>query len=103
MREPAYRIEYTEEALAQLDRFTAHWQSLLLDAVERQLRHQPTVSTRNRKLLRANAVAARELRIGDLRVYFDVEELPDRIVTVRAVGFKVRDRVVIGGEEIDLG
>jgi len=50
--------------------------------------------------LRANAVA-RELRLGEIRVYFDVEEAPEAIVTVRAVGVKVRERVLIGGVEVD--
>jgi hypothetical protein len=58
---------------------------------------------RNRKLLRANPVAPWELRIGDLRVYFDVAEEPSPVVTVRAVGVKVRNRVLIGGQEVDLG
>jgi mRNA-degrading endonuclease RelE of RelBE toxin-antitoxin system len=70
--------------------------------VPQQLGHQPTLPTRNRKLLRANAVAPWELRVGDIRVYFDVEERPEAIVIVRAVGVKIRERVLIGGVEVDL-
>jgi hypothetical protein len=51
--------------------------------------------------MRPNPVAPWELRIGILRVYYDVEANPP-IVYVRAVGIKVRDRVRIGGEEIEL-
>ncbi len=103
MSQSGYRIQYTPEAVSHLTAFTAHQQALVLDRVEEQLRHQPTVATRNRKLLRANPVAAWELRIGSLRVYFDVDELPERIVTVRAVGEKIREKAVIGGHEVDLG
>ena len=73
-----------------------------MDAVERKLSHQPTVASRNRKLLRANPIAPWELRVGQLRVYFDVAE-ESALVTVRAIGVKVRDRVFIGGKEVDLG
>ncbi len=71
--------------------------------MERKLRHQPTHAARNRKLLRANPIAPWELGIGELRVYFDVMEEPMAVVTVRAIGIKVRDRVLIGGKEADLG
>jgi hypothetical protein len=32
-----------------------------------------------------------------------VEEEPERVVEIRAVGLKDRDRVLIGGEEVKLG
>jgi mRNA-degrading endonuclease RelE of RelBE toxin-antitoxin system len=72
----AFRIEYTPEATGHLAGLTAHQSALVLDEVERKLRHQPTLPAKNRKLLRANPVAPWELRIGELRVYFDVEESP---------------------------
>jgi hypothetical protein len=52
--------------------------------------------------MRPNPVAPWELRIGNLRVYYDVVEVPGSIVYIRAVGIKYRDRVMIGGEEIEL-
>ncbi len=52
--------------------------------------------------MRPNPVAPWELRIGDLRVYYDVEEEPETVVLIRAVGLKERNRVHIGGEAIDL-
>jgi hypothetical protein len=35
-------------------------------------------------------------------VYYDVIESPERIVVVKAVGIKVRDRVFVGREELKL-
>lgn len=101
-RRRPYRIEYAREAVSHLVRMDARRVATVLDAVIRQLSHEPTTATRNRKPLRANAVAPWELRIGDIRVYFDVVEDPAPTVTVRAIGIKVRDKVVIGGEEVDL-
>jgi len=61
----------------------------------------PTVVTKNRKALRPNPLARFELRIGALRVYYEVDEAR-RVVEIRAVGIKDRDQVIIGGGEIDL-
>lgn len=66
-----------------------------------QLLQQPTAITRNRKPLQPNPLARFELRIGELRVYYEVNEAR-RMVEIRAVGIKERNRVFIGGEEINL-
>jgi len=52
--------------------------------------------------MRPNPLAPWELRIGNLRVYYDVEEEPESVVFVRAVGVKQRNRVRIGREVIEL-
>jgi mRNA-degrading endonuclease RelE of RelBE toxin-antitoxin system len=62
---------------------------------------KPTVETTNRKAMRRNPLAPWELRIGALRVYYEVKE-PDLVVNVLAVGVKDRNIVRIGGEEIAL-
>ena len=101
-RKPTFRVEYSDAAVAHLRDFSARHRASVLDTVPEQLSHQPTLPTRNRKLLRANAVAPWELRIGDIRVYFDVEQAPEATVTIRAVGRKHREKVLIGGVEVDL-
>jgi hypothetical protein len=52
--------------------------------------------------MRPNPIAPWELRIGSLRVYYDVEEKPELKVAVRAVGVKQRNRVRIGKEVLDI-
>ena len=98
----AYVIEYSPDAEAHLRRLTTRRQRSVVDAVDRQLINQPTVETRNRKPMRPNPVAPWELRIGDLRVYYEVSDEPEPTVTVLAIGVKERDRVRIGGEIIKL-
>jgi hypothetical protein len=66
--------------------------------MEERLSYQPTVETRNRKLMDSNSLALWELRVRNLRIYYDVEEEPEQVVLVRAIGRKVRNRVVIGGD-----
>ena len=72
-----YRIEYSPNVEDHFRILTARQRKAILDAVDRQLVHQPTVETRNRKPMRPNPVAPWELRIGSLRVYYDVEDRPE--------------------------
>lgn len=60
------------------------------------------VETRSRKRLVANPIAPWELRVGRYRIYFDVQEEPERVVTIVAIGLKVREKVMIGGVEVRL-
>ena len=52
--------------------------------------------------MRPNPVAPWELRIDDLRVYFDIADEPEQRVTVLAIGVKDRNRLRIGGEDVEL-
>ena len=52
--------------------------------------------------MRPNPVAPWELRIGMIRVYYDVEEDPEPVVYIRAVGVKEHERVRIGREILTL-
>ena len=97
-----YQIRYSPDAEDHLRNLTARLRSTVLDAVDQQLRHQPTVETRNRRPMRPNPIAPWELRIGRLRVYYDVEQDPDAVVCIRAVGVKERNHVRIGTEVVQL-
>lgn len=97
-----YRIEYSPDVEDHLRALTARQQAIVLDAVGTQLLHQPTIETRNRKPMRPNPVAPWELRIGSLRVYYDVEAEPEPVVYIRAVGVKERNMVRIGKEVVGL-
>jgi mRNA-degrading endonuclease RelE of RelBE toxin-antitoxin system len=97
-----YRIEYSPEAEEHFQYLSKRQQGIVLDAVERQLQFQPDIETRNRKPMRPNPLAPWELRIGTLRVYYDFEDSPERVVFIRAVGIKQRNNVRIGREMIKL-
>ena len=70
--------------------------------MDRQLQTQPTHPTRKRKLLRPNPIAPWELRIGDFRVFYEVQEEPDPVVIIKAVGIKRHDVLWIGNEKVEL-
>jgi len=97
-----FRLEYDPEVEEHLAALTAREVAIVLDTVPRQLTHQPTVITRNRKPLRPNPLAPWELRIGDLSVYYDVQGEPEAVVTIRAVGVKDCNRVRVAGREFPL-
>jgi len=65
-----------------------------------QLSHKPTVETRNRKPLELNPIAPWELRVDQVRVFYEVVEEPAPTVYVHAIGVKVGSRLQIGGEEV---
>jgi mRNA-degrading endonuclease RelE of RelBE toxin-antitoxin system len=97
-----HRIEYSPASEEHLRALTARQRATVFDGVDEQLAHQPGVETRNRKPMRPNPVAPWELRIGKLRVYYDIQEEPEPVVTILAIGVKDRNRVRIGDVEVEL-
>jgi mRNA-degrading endonuclease RelE of RelBE toxin-antitoxin system len=98
----AYTIEYSPDTVDHLSALTARQRATVLAAVDAQLAHEPSGETRNRKAMRPNQLAPWELRVGTLRIYYDVEEGPERKVLIRAIGIKERNRVRIGRKEFEL-
>lgn len=96
-----FEIEFTPEALDDLEALKKSDQVLIIDAIETQLRHEPLVETRNRKQLRPNQVAGWELRVGRLRILYNVyQDIP--VVSVEAIGFKIGNMLFIRGRRRDL-
>ena len=87
---------------AHLEALTTRQRSRAFVAIERQLKHEPLKEARNRKPLRPNPVAPWELRVGQLRVFYEVSEAPPAHVRILAVGIKVRETLRIGGQELRL-
>jgi mRNA-degrading endonuclease RelE of RelBE toxin-antitoxin system len=96
-----FQIDLAPDALEQVTAFRKFDQVRILEAIRQQLSNDPLALTRHKKLMRSNLIAAYELRVGDFRVYYDVDA-KKRVVSVRTIGLKVRNRVIIGGEEMEL-
>ncbi len=88
--------------MSQLRELTANERARVLDAVEEQLASEPLRETRHRKPLRPNPVAPWELRVGALRVFYEVDAGPAKLVRVLAVGKKTGSVLKIAGREIKL-
>ncbi len=94
----AYRIEFGKIPTRHLDEFTARERPVILKAIEEQLTHQPNIRTRHRKKLRPNPFAKWQLSVGDVRVFYDIDE-PRKEVLILAIGRKYGNRLIIGGKE----
>jgi hypothetical protein len=62
----------------------------------------PFVSFSIEEFHRRDPIAPWELRLGDVRVFYAVEEKPEPRVTVAAVGVKHHNELRIGKERIEL-
>lgn len=93
-----FHIDVAEGAEADLRWFSTYARRIILDGIEVHLQFQPTSGTRRLKPLRPNPVAGWELRLGDYRVLFDVDET-QRIVTVQVIGQKQGNRFLVQGQE----
>jgi len=68
-----YDIILSPEAAGNLRGLKAHLRSAVRDAIERHLRHSPTRVSKSRiKRLRGLSRPQYRLRVGEIRVYYDV-------------------------------
>jgi mRNA-degrading endonuclease RelE of RelBE toxin-antitoxin system len=96
-----FKVEFSDEAKLDLFYYSASERKIVTSGIRNQLLHQPLVPTRNRKLLRVNPVASWELRIGEFRVFYEVDE-GALTVTVVAVGHKEHNVLLVRGQEVRL-
>jgi len=97
-----YTVEFAQSVERHLRVLTARERTTLLDSIDRQLLHEPLKETRHRKPLRPNPIAPWALRVGQLRVFYDVAGVESGVVRILAVGRKRRNVLVIGDKEIRL-
>ena len=78
-----YEILLAPEALADLRALKANIRAEVRDAIERHLRHEPAAISRARiKQLQGEGSPEYRLRVGDIRVFYDVAEGQVRIVAI---------------------
>ena len=92
----AFRISITADAETQLRALPVRDQRNLEAAILIRLQDQPTTPTRAIKRLRPNPLAEFELRVGALRVLYNVEESE---VVLLVVGRKVGNKLIVADEE----
>jgi len=82
-----YEILLAPEALADLRAFKANIRAEVRDAIERHLRHEPTATSRARiKQILGEGSPEFRLRVGDIRVFYDVVEGQVWIVAIVTKG-----------------
>lgn len=100
-----YQLIYAPLTRDHLRFIDKKYYSLIRKAIEERLSYEPTEENRNRKPLKRPVIgeATWELRCGPdntFRIFYDVK--PDeRAVHILAIGIKIRNKLSIGGEEIE--
>jgi len=74
----------------------------VLDAIKVHLRYEPWRETRNRRRLRPNPLAPWELRVGALRVFYEVDADEADLLNILTIGVKRGSRLFIAGKEINI-
>ncbi|HEV3205097.1 MAG TPA: hypothetical protein VGY77_11965 [Gemmataceae bacterium] len=105
-RRHAYTLAFASEVTKHLRAIDAKYHALIREKIGEQLRFEPAAETTNRKPLRLPAPfgATWEIRFGPdnrFRVLYHIE--PEAcVVRIMAIGEKLRERLFIGGEEVQL-
>jgi hypothetical protein len=100
---PRFTIRFDEATKEHFGCLSATQRSLVLSGIKSQLADEPLIETRNRKRLRPNPVAPWELRLGGLRVSYEVVPDEPEAGRILAVGKKEGNRLIIGRKEIQIG
>jgi mRNA-degrading endonuclease RelE of RelBE toxin-antitoxin system len=88
-----HEINYAEGVADDLADLRVYERAHILDRIEKQLKHEPTRQSRHKKILIGlvppweHVELVWELRIGEYRVFYDVEE-ETSTVTIRAIRHK---------------
>lgn len=94
-----YKVGFEPQAIEHLQNLKAHERTRVIAEIEKQLVYQPTVVTAHRKRLRGDALYPWQLSVGYLRVYYEVSDEPEKLVSVTAIGIKIGNQLWIGGQE----
>lgn len=88
-----FTVVYAKEVANDLRSMQAYERTQILDSIDEQLTHEPTVETRKRKILVGlippweYIEPVWELRVGEYRVFYDVD-VNASVVIVRAIRHK---------------
>jgi mRNA-degrading endonuclease RelE of RelBE toxin-antitoxin system len=105
-RRQPYTLAFASEVTKHLRAIDAKHHRLIQKKIGEQLRFEPATETNNRKPLREPAPfeATWEIRFGPdnrFRVLYDIDH-EARVVKIMAIGEKQKERLLIGGEEVQL-
>lgn len=93
-----YTIEITPTAREDIRYFKKYEQNIIIEAIETQLTYQPTVETTNRFHRNPPEIADWELRVGDFRILYNVEEAV-QIVSIERIGEKPNNELYFRGKK----
>ena len=95
-----FKINLVPSVHEDLNFYKARGHRIIIDAIEKFLGFDADVESKRRKKLRSNPLAPWELRIGEYRIFYDVETKDN--VNVLAIGHKVHNELFIRGKRVEL-
>jgi mRNA-degrading endonuclease RelE of RelBE toxin-antitoxin system len=95
-----FSIRFIPSADEDLIFYPVHQQRIIVDSIKRHLTHEANQETRRRKKLTDHPIAPWELRVGDFRVFYDIEG--DTDIKITAIGHKVHNDLFIRGKRVEL-
>jgi mRNA-degrading endonuclease RelE of RelBE toxin-antitoxin system len=95
-----FQVILTPSAEADLSSFKVGEQRRIVAAIKVHLTTDADSQSRRRRKLAENTLAPWELRVGDHRVFYEVEE--DTTVKITAIGSKEHNDLFIRGRKVDL-
>lgn len=93
-------MSFVPSANEDLDCYKPREQRIILDGIEEFLQNEADVASKRRRRLRPNPLAPWELRIGDYRVFYEIQA--ERWVRVLAIGHKWHNELFIRGRRIEI-
>ena len=95
-----FDVRFVASADEDLGHYQAREKKIILDAIGKFLEADANVETKRRKQLRPNPLAPWELRVGDYRVFYEINQ--GTLVRVLAVGHKTHNDLFIRGEKVEI-
>lgn len=105
-KRPRFSLVFAPEAINHLEVVERKYHRRIRQAIDERLSYAPDKATRNRKTLEEPTAlgATWELRCGPrnrFRIFYEVDASEHR-VRILAIGVKEGNRLLVGGEEIEL-
>jgi len=94
-----YQIEIKPGAERDLNYYSAYIQRIIIKAISDKLQKDADVETKKKKKLRRNPIAPWELKIGEYRVFFEIDK---ETVSILAVGHKKHNDLFIRGRKVEI-
>ena len=95
-----FEVTFSPSAEADLDHYRIFEQRAIIDGIKLHLSVNADKESKRRKRMDENQLAPWELRLGDHRVFYGIED--DTHVKIIAVGHKKHNNLFIRGEKVQL-
>jgi mRNA interferase RelE/StbE len=94
-----FEVEFVPSADQDLESYTVRERRIILAGIAEFLETDANRGNKRRKQMRPNPLAPWELRIGDYRVFYEIQE---RSVVVLAIGHKVHNELFVRGRKVEI-